>query len=98
LSIPFEKIYINILALEMASPGNRLCANSTNCIGTLSFPAAVAWPACNAAAAAAAAAAGGGAAVAAVHGQDVTRSDAFNCGGGGGGGGGSSPRRKACIN
>jgi len=72
----------------MASLGNRLCANSTNCIGTLSFPA-VAWPACDAAAAAA------GAAVAAVHGQDVTRSDAFNCGGGGGG---SSPRRKACIN
>jgi len=79
-----KKIYINILALEMASPGNRLCANSTNCIGTLSFPA-VAWPACDSAAAA-------GAAVAAVHGQDVTRSDAFNCGGG------SSPRRKACIN
>jgi len=32
--ILFEK-YINILALEMASPGNRHCAN---CIGTLSFP------------------------------------------------------------
>ena len=30
----FEK-YTNILALEMASPGNRHCAN---CIGTLSFP------------------------------------------------------------
>ena len=29
----FER-YINILALEMASPGNRHCAN---CIGTLSF-------------------------------------------------------------
>jgi len=28
-------ININILALEMASPGNRHCAN---CIGTLSFP------------------------------------------------------------
>jgi len=27
--------YINILALEMASPGNRHCANS---VGTLSFP------------------------------------------------------------
>jgi len=32
--ILFEK-YINILALEMASPGNRRCAS---CIGTLSFP------------------------------------------------------------
>jgi len=32
--ILFEK-YINILALEMASPGNRHCAN---CIGTFSFP------------------------------------------------------------
>ena len=32
--ILFEK-YINILALEMASPGNRHCAN---CIGTLSLP------------------------------------------------------------
>ena len=32
--ISFEK-YINILALKMASPGNRHCAN---CIGTLSFP------------------------------------------------------------
>jgi len=31
--ISFEK-YINILALEMVSPGNRHCAN---CIGTLSF-------------------------------------------------------------
>jgi len=30
----FEKC-INILALEVASPGNRLCAN---CIGALSFP------------------------------------------------------------
>jgi len=30
----FEK-YTNILALEMASPGNRHCAN---CIGALSFP------------------------------------------------------------
>jgi len=30
----FEK-YINILALEMASPGNR---HSVNSIGTLSFP------------------------------------------------------------
>jgi len=30
----FEK-YINILAFEMACPGNRHCAN---CIGTLSFP------------------------------------------------------------
>jgi len=30
----FEK-YIYISALEMASPGNRHCAN---CIGTLSFP------------------------------------------------------------
>jgi len=29
----FEK-YINILELEMASPGNRHCAN---CIGALSF-------------------------------------------------------------
>jgi len=27
--------YINILAFEMASPGNRHCAN---CIGTLPFP------------------------------------------------------------
>jgi len=35
--ILFEK-YINILALEMASPGNRHCVN---CIGTLSFPVAV---------------------------------------------------------
>jgi len=33
--ILFEKKYINILALEKASPGNRHCAN---CIGTLSFP------------------------------------------------------------
>jgi len=33
--ILFEN-YIYILALEMASPGNRHCAN---CIGTLSFPA-----------------------------------------------------------
>jgi len=33
--ILFEK-YINILALGMASAGNRHCAN---CIGTLSFPA-----------------------------------------------------------
>jgi len=32
--ILFEK-YIYILALEMASPGNRHCAN---CIGALSFP------------------------------------------------------------
>jgi len=32
--ILFEK-YINILALEMVSPGNRHCAD---CIGTLSFP------------------------------------------------------------
>ena len=32
--ILFEK-YINILAFEMACPGNRHCAN---CIGTLSFP------------------------------------------------------------
>ena len=32
----FEK-YIYMLALEMASPGNRHCAN---CIGTLSFPVA----------------------------------------------------------
>jgi len=32
--ILFEK-YMNILALEMASQGNRHCAN---CIGTLSFP------------------------------------------------------------
>jgi len=32
--ILFEK-YINILALQMTSPGNRHCAN---CIGTLSFP------------------------------------------------------------
>ena len=32
--ILFENIHINILALEMASPGNRHCAN---CIGTLSF-------------------------------------------------------------
>jgi len=32
--ILFEK-YINILALEMASPENRHCAS---CIGTLSFP------------------------------------------------------------
>ena len=32
--ILFEK-YINILALEIASPGNRHCAN---CIGALSFP------------------------------------------------------------
>jgi len=31
--ILFEK-YIHILALEIASPGNRHCAN---CIGTLSF-------------------------------------------------------------
>ena len=30
----FEK-YTNILALEMASPGNRHCAN---CIGALLFP------------------------------------------------------------
>ena len=30
-----KKIYINILALEMASPGNQHCAI---CIGTLSFP------------------------------------------------------------
>jgi len=30
----FEK-YIDILALEMASPGNQHCAN---CIGALSFP------------------------------------------------------------
>ena len=28
-------IFINILALEMGSPGNRHC---TNCIGTLTFP------------------------------------------------------------
>jgi len=35
--ILFEK-YINILALEMVSPGNQNCAN---CIGTLSFPTAV---------------------------------------------------------
>ena len=35
----FEK-YINILALEMASPGNRHCAN---CIGTLSFPVTAEW-------------------------------------------------------
>jgi len=35
--ILFE-IYINILALEMASPGNRHCAN---CIGALSFPVLV---------------------------------------------------------
>jgi len=34
-NILFEK-YINILALEMASAGNRHCAN---CIGALSFPA-----------------------------------------------------------
>ena len=34
--ILFEK-YIYILALEMASPGNRHCAS---CIGTLSFPIA----------------------------------------------------------
>ena len=34
--ILFEK-YINILALEMASRGNRHCAN---CIGTLWFPVA----------------------------------------------------------
>ena len=33
----FGKIYINILALKMASPGNRHCAS---CIGTLSFPTA----------------------------------------------------------
>jgi len=33
--IAFEKKYIYILALEMASPGNRHCAN---CTGTLSFP------------------------------------------------------------
>ena len=32
--ILFQK-YINILALEMASPGNR---HHVNCIGTLSFP------------------------------------------------------------
>jgi len=32
--ILFEK-RINILALEMASPGNQHCAS---CIGTLSFP------------------------------------------------------------
>ena len=32
--ILFEKIYINILALVMASPGNRQCAS---CIGALSF-------------------------------------------------------------
>ena len=30
-----EKIYICILALEMASPENRHCAS---CIGTFSFP------------------------------------------------------------
>jgi len=33
--ILLEKIYINISALEMASPRNRYCAN---CIGALSFP------------------------------------------------------------
>jgi len=31
----FEKYIYNILALEMASPGNQHCAN---CVGTLSFP------------------------------------------------------------
>jgi len=36
--ILFEK-YINILALEMASPGNRHCAS---CIDALSFPIVVA--------------------------------------------------------
>jgi len=30
-----KKYFFNILALEMASPGNQHCAN---CIGTLSFP------------------------------------------------------------
>jgi len=34
LYILFEK-YIDILALEMASPGKQQCAN---CVGTLSFP------------------------------------------------------------
>jgi len=33
--ILFEKYIINILALQMASPGYRHCAS---CIGTLSFP------------------------------------------------------------
>jgi len=37
--ILFEK-YISILALEMASPGNRHCAN---CIGALLFPVPFAW-------------------------------------------------------
>jgi len=32
--ILFEK-YVNILALEVASPGNRHCVN---CVGTLSLP------------------------------------------------------------
>ena len=34
-SVYFFEKYINILALEMASPVNRHCAN---CIGALSFP------------------------------------------------------------
>jgi len=40
--ILFEK-YIYILALEMASPGNRHC---TSCIGTLSFPLLLLIPEC----------------------------------------------------
>jgi len=37
----FEKyIYIYIIALEMASPGNQHCAS---CIGTLSFPIKHRW-------------------------------------------------------
>jgi len=32
------KVYIYILAVKMASPGNQHCAN---CIGTLSFPVAI---------------------------------------------------------
>jgi len=39
--ILFEQ-YIDIFALEMASPANQHCAN---CIGALSFPmAALFWP------------------------------------------------------
>jgi len=47
-NILFEKSHIYILALRMASPGNRHCAN---CIDTLSFPIAAAALCCGAVAA-----------------------------------------------
>jgi len=42
IAFVFEK-RIYILALEMASPGNKHCAN---CIGTLSFPVVFSPPGC----------------------------------------------------